>query len=615
MNRLLLLAAAVFISTVANAQFKHSELTQAPPRPTLQLMKPEAKMVEMQMHAPGTPVAKVLNKADNAKVWYRRPAGAFTSSLVVENGAYAGMLFAPYLTVKPHNYYTFFGFAEGVSENAQFYWDVQHWGKNEINGDEQIWTRVEGKDLTWKWGYEVDEVPTLNVIDNDECHSWYLHGYEMTSIDPAVYEERKANLLSVPGSIEELWDMDLLKSSKTFRYRIYQDQQVAPMTVISGPDPYGQNDKGWWFGKNGGMGNYRFDGIAQAFEKPEHPYLLKQVVMNCAVLNVVAKVDMYCKIYKLDEIPPYLDEGVVTLPEVPGELLCMGHATLTPETNLETGGLVFFTPYDEEDGLEYEITPTIDDAILVVIDGYNDPEMENLIDFSAMIASNFNEDEGFGELAYLKVGVLDEEGNLEHYEWNGLNNFFSNHAMKTGITIFLTTELPYLTFYYPYEDGEYTFPKEGGVIPPIGDQCTSGIEFWSWVPSEDDAWEITCNGGEIPDWLTIELEDIMREGEFSGLVNAVVTADPLPDGVQYREAIVRFSFPGAYIDYKFMQGTNGPIIPPPFHFEYDVNGDGEVNIADVNALIYIILAGGTDTNIAHLNELIAYILSRSNPLW
>ena len=112
--------------------------------------------------------------------------------------------------------------------------------------------------------------------------------------------------------------------------------------------------------------------------------------MDCSVLEVSAQVDMYCKIYKIDRIPPYKDEGTVTLPEVPGELICKGRATVTPETYYETGGLVFFNLYGEDDGLEYDYTPTIDDAILVVVDGYNDPEMENLQSFSAMIGTDFS---------------------------------------------------------------------------------------------------------------------------------------------------------------------------------------------------------------------------------
>ena len=551
------------------------------------------------MSTPGTPVVKAPKKADNVNVRYRRPAGAFTSFLTVENGSLGGILYAPYLAVKPYSDYTFLGFAEGVSDNAQYYWEVQHWIENGPY-DEQVWTTVEGKDLTWQWRYETDEVPTFCVIDNGEYYPWYLHGYEMTSSHPVAYEEHKAHLISVPGSIEELWGFELLKSSKTFGYNRNQNQFTL-MTVLSGADPYGQNEKGWWFGKNAGKGNCRFDGIAQAFEKPEHPYLLKQVIMDCAVLQVTGPVDMYCKIYKIDEIPAYMDNGYVTLPEEPGELIAKGRASLTPLTDETTGGLVFFTLYDEEDGLDYEITKTIDCPILVVVEGYNDPEMENLKDFSAMIASNIDEDEGFGELAYFKVGLNDEEGNLDHYEWTGLNNFFSNHTMKTGFTIFLSTEMPYLTFNYLDEDGEYIFPDEGGLI---------GIEFWSWYPSADDEWTVTCNGDEIPEWLSIELTDRMLDGEFTGIVNAEVVAEPLPEGMKYREAIVRFEFPGAYIDYKFIQGTKiGPNPPPPPHDSFDFNGDGEITVADVDALIYYLQSYDDYPIIILVNELIDAILS------
>lgn len=604
MNRFLLLAAALLVASAANAQVKRSETVQAPLRPTLQLMQHEVKIEEMQMRTPEAPAVKAPNRDGDVKVWYRRPAGAFTSSVVVEDGAYAGFLYAPYLAVKPYSYYTFLGFAEGVSENAQYYWDVQYWDETGTDGAVQKWATIEGKNLTWRWMNEVDEVPTFYVLDNGEYYSWYLHGYEKSTEYPTVMNEHKAKLLSVPSTMD-LWNYDILKSSKTFSFSNKDSQgQFYPMIAYSGPDPYGQNTKGWWFGKNGGKNNYRYDGIAQAYEKPEHPYLLKQVVMDCSVLEVSAQVDMYCKIYKIDRIPPYKDEGTVTLPEVPGELICKGRATVTPETYYETGGLVFFNLYGEDDGLEYDYTPTIDDAILVVVDGYNDPEMENLVNFSAMIASNYDQDEGFGELAYLKVGVPDEEGNLDHYEWTGLNNFFTTGTMMTGITIFLSTELPYLTFYYDDENGEYIFPGKGGSTEDsIGiDFPPRGIVFWSWVPSADDQWEVSCNGDEVPDWLTIELEDQIEQGEFSGKVKAKVTAEPMPIGLKYREAIVRFEYPGAYINYKFMQGKNGPYPATDF----DINEDGEVNIADVNALISLIVEDEID--IIYLIALIDYIL-------
>ena len=176
--------------------------------------------------------------------------------------------------------------------------------------------------------------------------------------------------------------------------------------------------------------------------------------------------------------------------------------------------------------------------------------------------------------------------------------------MKTGLTIFLSTELPYLTFYYDDENGEYIFPGKGGSTEDsIGiDFPPRGIVFWSWVPSADDQWEVSCNGDEVPDWLTIELEDQIEQGEFSGKVKAKVTAEPMPIGLKYREAIVRFEYPGAYINYKFMQGKNGPYPATDF----DINEDGEVNIADVNALISLIVEDEID--IIYLIALIDYIL-------
>ena len=383
------------------------------------------------------------------------------------------------------------------------------------------------------------------------------------------------------------------------------------MTYYSGPIPYGKNEKGWWFGKNRGTsrGN-RIDGIAQAFEKPTAPYMLNQVVLDCAFLDVSAPVDMTCKIYKLDAIPPYLDDDVATLPDEPGELIAKGRSHVTPETFDTTHGLVFFTLYGEVDGLEIDITPTIDCAILVVIDGYNEPEMADLRDFSAMIFSDMHTDEGFGELAYLKYGVMDDDGNLDHYIWAGLNRFFGgdDNEMKTGLSIFLTTENPWLALIYRDGDGEYTFPVEGGRMnKSLIDPDSPSIVFTSWLPSADDGWYVSCNGDDLPDWLTITLEDQMEDDEFTGVVNAEVYADPLPNGVRHREAVVRFEYPGAYVDYKFMQGSSVP--PPPPTFRYDMNDDGKVNISDVNVLIELILTGEFDLNIADLNALIVYILS------
>ncbi len=573
----LLFTIIILFAITANAQLKRSEATHAPARPQLQLMKPEVKEEVMQMRNPGTPVFKAPQKAVNFDCWYRRPAGAFPAGLVVEDGTYSGLLYAPYFAVTPYVDYTFNGFVDGAGPDANIYWKYQLWVPNEDGTDsEQMWLYAEGQDITIQYGYETDSVPVFYVKNGAVLKQFTYTGYSMsgTSENPVADAQYISDILSVPSTME-IWETDFLKSSKNFCYGGRNGDQRYPMTYYySGAQPYGQNEDGFWFGKNAGTsGGNPVDGIAQAFEKPTAPYLLKQVVLDCAVLEVAAQVDMTCRIYKLDEVPAYNDTTYVALPDEPGELIAMGRATVTPETDATTGGLIFFTLYDESGSSEQVITPTIDSAILVVVDGYNDPEMENLTNFSAMISSDMDVDEGFGELAYLKFGIPNEDGNLDHYVWAGLNNFFTSGQMKTGLTIFLSTENPYLSFKHTAEDGEYTFPVEGGVMEKqFGSHTSRSIEFRSWIPSANDEWFLSCNDEEVPEWLNIELEDQMQGGEFTGFVYAVVTAEPLPEGLSGREAIVRFHIPGNYIDYKFIQGEFDP--DEPFYESYDfvING-------------------------------------------
>ena len=132
-----------------------------------------------------------------------------------------------------------------------------------------------------------------------------------------------------------------------------------------------------------------------------------------------------------------------------------------------------------------------------------------------------------------------------------------------------------------------------------------GIDYYSWLGAED--YVLTWNGTEeLPDWLSIRLEDI-EKFESGWEVNASVTAESLPDDLAYREAVIRFSIPGDYIDYKFMQGKKDH---DPIN-DYDVNFDGEITIADVNKLINIMLSGGSDVvTIAVINSIIDKILTQ-----
>ena len=610
-NSLLVLLASLMVLN-ASAQLKKSDVVVNRQPLSMSHVMPQAQKQEMQMRAQGEKPAAGPRSTGVLEPYYHRPAGAFHSMVIAENETMVGTLYSGILMMKPYAEYSFHGLAEGADWHDDFWWYYTTWNSSE---QQDVYHEENAMDITVKYSIETDEVPTLCVYPNGDQYQGYFFQYPNKrnfngNSAARIYSVPETQMIGTEG-------YQFLLSSKTV-----DPSLVTPgknmYTYYSGADPYMGNTDGWWFGKNGYhqvvRPSYFIDGIAQAFEKPSAPYVLKRVAMYCAVLDVTDQVEMNCRVYRLDEIPPYIDQDEVSLPEVPGELIAVGHATLTPETWETNKGLVFFNLFGEDDGLEYDITPMIDYPILIVVDGYNDPEMANLQDFSAMIASNVNDDEGFGELAYLKFGRPDDDGNVS-YVWAGLNNFFTSGTMKTGFSIFIDADMPYLTFRYDNEDGEYFFDREGGLMEKdLGDVTTRSIEFLSWTPSADDEWYVHRKGEEeLPDWLEIELYDDEQDGEWNGIVTAEVIADPLPAGVRYREAVVRFEFLGAYLDYKFIQRDT--FIPP---VPCGPGADGEINIGDLNYLIHLILNHMYDScwdvdqdgelTIADINALINIIL-------
>jgi len=630
MKKILLLAVAALLASGANAQLKRSATKHAFLPKAETTVRHQSVMKEMHKADADHPILnKAPKKASYVEGYYKRPAGAFIGTQVLQDGVPSGAYYSPFMMLRPFAPHQFVPVVDGMDESMDYVWGYEHWNYYPEQDDWlQDTTFVFGQEiLEVQYDNEFDDVPRMFVAQgDDEVFSYQMGGYKMGGTDdnPIAEEFFPGTIMAYP-TFNDGWSnepgYDLLVSSKTFVSGGRNGDQRYQMTYYSGAEPWGDNESGWWFGKNGGRANGNaIDGIAQAFEKPAYPYVLKQVAVETAVLVVDAPVEMTCKVYRLDQIPPYDAERPVALPDEPGELIATGRATVTPETNEAMNGIILFTLFGEEDGLEYEITPTIDDAILVVIDGYNDEGMENLHDFSAMISTDEMSDEGYGELAYVKYGTPNDEGGYD-YVWAGLNNFFTSGTMMTGMSIFITIDTPFLTYNWSNEDGEYTFPKEGGLMeknlgmgPDGKEVITRSIEFYSAVPSVDEGWTLTCDGDDVPEWLSIELTDGENEkGEFNGQVNAEVVAEPLPEGVAYREAIVRFEFPGAYLDYKFMQGKK-----PDFNI-YDVNRDGEVNIADVNALLDMILGESTEAagdvnsdgevNIADVNAVSDYVLT------
>ena len=614
----------------------------------MEIVKPERNVQTLtatdfnRNNVASTSTRKAPRKDNILDVWYTRPAGAFPSGAVCVDGEYQGEWPFSYYFQKPYKPYTFHGFVEGVEEGENL---VTLWNYK-IDGKRQ---RVEaGLDYAITYPFWTDEeMPTLFAgigQDLSSVTNWFNYQskyYDFNySSDPPAMTGQSANYVLSLTSFNDYSNVegyDVFFWQKAFTAGGRFGNEPYTITRYTGLKPFDPNDgesAGNWFGKNAGTsdGLTHVDGIAQAFEKPEHPYLLKNVGVELYFVNLSAPVEFTCKVYKLDEVPEYRAEGVARLAAEPGELIATGTFTASPEmVDKESGYNILFLNFplmghDEMiPDLEYEVTPTVDYPILVVLDNYNDEGMEALTQFSTFIGTTWDEDEGFGETAYLKIDDADEEGVFhDDYMFYGLNNLFGQ-TMKTAFLIGINIEHPFIITYLD-DDEEYTFPDEGGEMirefqiedeeGNVEDYTMHGVDFVSTFLTGEGDWFLTWNDSEeLPDWLHLELVDQV-EGAVYHFTGVTATADPLPEGVTYREAKIRFEIPGDYIYYTFKQGEEPE--PQPGN-RYDVNQDGEVNVADVNTLIAMILGGDLqaigdvnedgEVTLADVNALSDYILT------
>ena len=190
---------------------------------------------------------------------------------------------------------------------------------------------------------------------------------------------------------------------------------------------------------------------------------------------------------------------------------------------------------------------------MIVLHGYENAQAST---FTMFVTKDWC-DEGYGQHGYM-LAVDDQGTPLNKPGFIGLDGFFSVSLGTTAPSIFLDVEWPMMEWNYTFEDGEYNFPVEGGklVKTPAEGYTFDYISVFSTKSSE--LWTVlTEDDQDVPEWLTLEIADVVENDEFTNEVQIEATAAPLPEGVSYREAKVKFSVPGASLVYNFSQGTSG----------------------------------------------------------
>lgn len=469
-------------------------------------------------------------KAARSGAFYARPDGAYYINWD-EGGAGYNI---PFLFGKPFTTYTYQNLTEG---DATYSWEYYNKEKGDDNKYHEVAYTTDTKDLTYDYDYTAITVPILKATFASGASSYQLGGNAQgkpvvpTSFFATQYPN-EALLSNYDGYC------DLLANAHYYGASDRTATEQYPWGIYSGKDKQGK-PAGHWFGKN----TLGWDIFGGAFEKPTKPYVLNNVYFYASALELTGDAPITATVYRLEHMFPYLEGENVQIGEAEvneGAVVARGSIVLTKE-NTKDGRGVYKIPLKEiEDGLEYEVTPEIDFPILVVIDGLGGDNVK-----SGSLLSTIDEvDEGKGELAFL--------GNKEANVFRGLNNFFQSGEMKAGLSIFIGQTNPFLVFNYNAEDGKYKFPDNGGTLVREFDKAMDYVSFYTSTSSEE--WDLSCNGADVPEWLTIELTDQVQEGKFSGEVRAKVTAAALPEGVAYREAKVKFHTLGDYQEFLFTQG-------------------------------------------------------------
>ena len=441
------------------------------------------------------------------EAYYYRPAGTF---FVGTAATTTYSQFAPYLVVSPYKSYTF-----KAQEAESYAWRFQI-GNN--------WYELASRNVNAKYNFESDSVPSLTVGETE----YHVFGNKSESEPKSNY----SRLYAVPRPADYFGSANTgpyYASPKYFAYRD-RDNTGGGTRYFTGSTIGYDGGTGYWFGFN----TNGWNGMATYVEEPQNPYLINGGAIrysNLAFVDATASnnVPIYIDVYS---VTSHTDQTLEL-----GEKLATATAYLTNDTPA-SGGFLY----------EFDEPLLVNQAIAVVARGYDN---EALKGFTLSVARD-GWDEGHGQHGYmLKVG---EDGVPTQIV--GLGNFFSNTNLGvTAPTILLDVEFAFMRYYYSNTvDPVMEFTSAGECLTEgVGDYEGNQLPIWASKPSSN--WTITAavptgdpevkaDGGELPEWINCEIEDVMTDDAYSHRSVMTISVDENTSTVE-RSVVLTITQPAA----------------------------------------------------------------------
>ena len=441
------------------------------------------------------------------EAYYYRPAGTF---FVGTAATTTYSQFAPYLVVSPYKTYTF-----KAQEAESYAWRFQI-GNN--------WYELASRNVNAKYNFESDSVPSLTVGETE----YHVFGNKSETEPKSNY----SRLYAVPRPADYFGSANsgpYYASPKYFAYRD-RDNTGGGTRYFTGSTIGYDGGTGYWFGFN----TNGWNGMATYVEEPQNPYLINGGAIrysNLAFVDATASnnVPIYIDVYS---VTSHTDQTLEL-----GEKLATATAYLTND-NPASGGFLY----------EFDEPLLVNQAIAVVARGYDN---EALTGFTLSVARD-GWDEGHGQHGYmLKVG---EDGVPTQIV--GLGNFFSNTNLGvTAPTILLDVEFAFMRYYYSNTvDPVMEFTSAGECLTEgVGDYEGNQLPIWASKPSSN--WTITAavptgdpevkaDGGELPEWVNCEIEDVMTDDAYSHRSVMTISVDEHTSTVE-RSVVLTITQPAA----------------------------------------------------------------------
>ena len=441
------------------------------------------------------------------EAYYYRPAGTF---FVGTAATTTYSQYAPYLVVSPYKTYTF-----KAQEAESYAWRFQI-GNN--------WYELSSRNVNAKYNFESDSVPSLTVGETE----YHVFGNKSETEPKSNY----SRLYAVPRPADYFGSANsgpYYASPKYFAYRD-RDNTGGGTRYFTGSTIGYDGGTGYWFGFN----TNGWNGMATYVEEPQNPYLINGGAIrysNLAFVDATASnnVPIYIDVYS---VTSHTDQTLEL-----GEKLATATAYLTNDTPA-SGGFLY----------EFDEPLLVNQAIAVVARGYDN---EALKGFTLSVARD-GWDEGHGQHGYmLKVG---EDGVPTQIV--GLGNFFSNTNLGvTAPTILLDVEFAFMRYYYSNTvDPVKEFTSAGECLTEgVGDYEGNQLPIWASKPSSN--WTITAavptgdpevkaDGGELPEWINCEIEDVMTDDAYSHRSVMTISVDENTSTVE-RSVVLTITQPAA----------------------------------------------------------------------